>query len=288
MKIAAPVLILFELLIYIEFLLCLAHARKHGLGGIVKLLSAVLLGVAWEVASILQWPPFHFGHFLISVSGLPLCIGIAWGSILFSVAEFSDATSLPHWARPLLEGLLVLNVDLALDPLAVRLGFWHWGRPLTAQYFGVPYGALLSLFGMVLFFSSAQRTAAHRRGLYDTWLAGPFGILAGVIALVAINAFMVYFLPTYYHVLPAVLAPIIALSFMVSLQPALHQRPEALVAFLVPFLTLLYVIIAGLLNGVILEPLDLLAITLAMLGIIIVLHWFTIRHLFRRRVPGIR
>lgn len=59
---------------------------------------------------------------------VPLCIGVAWKSrIIYSAMEFSDASSLPYWLRPILDGLLALNIDLALDAIAIRFGFWGLG-----------------------------------------------------------------------------------------------------------------------------------------------------------------
>jgi uncharacterized membrane protein len=70
---------------------------------------------------------------------VPLCIGVGWSCILYSAMEFSDGSSLPYWTRPMLDGLFALNLDLALDAIAIRLGFWNWGQGTEFQYFGVPY-----------------------------------------------------------------------------------------------------------------------------------------------------
>lgn len=69
---------------------------------------------------------------------VPLCIGVAWGCILYSAMQFSDGSGLPYWTCPVLDGLLALNIDLALDAVAIRLGFWDWDQGIEFQYFGVP------------------------------------------------------------------------------------------------------------------------------------------------------
>jgi len=115
--------ILFELVIYIQLLLCLRHAWRHGTKNLLRLSAGILFGVMLELATIRQLQAYEYGRFLIMVLDVPLCIGVAWSCILYSVMEFSDASSLPYWTRPVLDGLLALNIDLALDAIAIRLGF---------------------------------------------------------------------------------------------------------------------------------------------------------------------
>src|SRR3989337_1879089 len=131
--------ILFEIIIYIQLALCFHHAWKHGKANLLMLFAGILFGVSLELATIRQLNAYQYGQFLIMVLDVPLCIGVAWGCILYSVMEFSNASSLPYWTRPVLDGLLALNIDLALDAVAIRFGFWDWGQGLEFQYFGVPY-----------------------------------------------------------------------------------------------------------------------------------------------------
>ena len=105
--------VLFEVIVYIQFGLCLHHAWKQGTANLLRLLAGIVCGVALELATIRQLQVYEYGQFLIMVWDVPLCIGVAWGCILYSVMEFSDASSLPYWTRPFLDALLALNIDLA-------------------------------------------------------------------------------------------------------------------------------------------------------------------------------
>ena len=96
--------ILFELIIYIQLLLCLRHAWKHGTTNLLMLIAGIIFGVSLELATIRQLNAYEYGQFLIMVLDVPLCIGVAWGCILYSVMEFSNASSLPYWTRPILDG----------------------------------------------------------------------------------------------------------------------------------------------------------------------------------------
>lgn len=281
-KISNPYFLLFELIIYLQLFLCLVHARKHGTGSLVRLFSGILFGVLLEIVTIRQLNAYKYGQFLIMIGDVPLCIGVAWGSIIFSVMEFTDATSLPRFARPLLSGLLALNIDLALDPIATRLGFWDWGQGNEFQFFGVPYGNFLAWFWVVASFSAAYLLLSNRKDWIGTWLAGPFGVLVGLVVVLATNAFMAFVIPLDYHGILAILVLAMAIIFIFSLQPLLHQRLVGPPAFWTPFLMLAYILAAGLTSGVIFEPPILLLLTLAMLGVLFGLHAMNIKHMIPR------
>ncbi len=148
--------ILFEIIIYIQFALCLRHSIKlNTRRNLLKLGFGILFGVTLELATIRQLNAYEYGRFLLMVWDVPLCIGVAWSCIIYSVMEFSDASSLPYWFRPVLDGLLALNIDLALDAVAIRFGFWDWGMGLKLQYWrtlrkflGMVLGNILVLYGI--------------------------------------------------------------------------------------------------------------------------------------------
>jgi uncharacterized membrane protein len=275
-----PYFLIFELIIYLQFALCLSHAITHGMPGIIRLFSAVIFGFLLELGTIQQLHAYQYGQFLIMFGAVPLCIAVAWGSIIFSVMEFSDATTLPRWARPLLDGLLALNIDLALDTIAIRLGFWSWGQPETFQFFGVPFANYLAWFWVAASFSAGYRLLAHPHSALAQWSTGLLGILVGVVVVLATNAVMAYAIPIYQHVYLTVLIPAIAIAMIVSLQPRLHERQLPAAASAVPLLTFAYLMGAGFYSGIFLENGDLLVITLTMLAILIFLHWPSIKLIF--------
>src|SRR5512135_3227728 len=116
-----------ELLIYFLFAVCLAHARRRGWAVVWQLIAGAVFGLLLEGSTIQTFHLYTYGRFWFMVGEVPLPIGVAWGVIIYSARQFSDATSLPEWARPVFDGLLALNIDLSMDAIAIRLGFWHWG-----------------------------------------------------------------------------------------------------------------------------------------------------------------
>lgn len=264
--------ILFELLIYIQFALCLHHAWKHGIANLLRLLAGILFGVLLELATIRQLNAYEYGRFLIMILDVPLCIGVAWGCILYSVMEFSDASSLPYWARPVLDALLALNIDLALDAVAIRFGFWDWGQGLDFQYFGVPYANFWAWFWVIFFFSSGYRIFARRTDWTRTWIAPISGLILGLAGVLGTNALIVFVIPRAYTGFTVCFLVAAALLFVITLRPKLYEKPVPALVFWVPFLTHTYVLIAGLFSGIILQPPALLWIGIFMTIVAFYLH----------------
>jgi len=272
--------ILFEIVIYIQFALCLRHALKHGTANLLKLFAGIAFGVLLELATIRQLNAYQYGQFMLMVLDVPLCIGVAWSCIIYAVMEFSDGSTLPYFTRPVLDGLLALNIDLAMDTIAIRLGFWDWGQGLKFQYFGVPYANFWAWFWVVSSFSLGYRLVALRSDWIGKWLAPLSGIVVGLACVLFTNAFITYIIPFDYHTLT--IAPVLlsALFIVIVSRPRFYQTSIDPLAFWVPFLSHFYLLVAGLVSGVILDPPALLWIALSMFILALVLHKPSIQHIF--------
>ena len=269
--------ILFELIVYIQLLLCLLHAWKQGTANMLRLFAGILFGMALELATIRQLDAYEYGQFLIMVLDVPLCIGVAWGCIIYSVMEFSNASSLPYWARPILDGLLALNIDLALDAIAIRLGFWDWGQGFQHQYFGVPYANFWAWFWVVCSFSLGYRLLAHREDWIVTWLSPVMALIIGIGGVLGSNIIIAFEIPFEDHRIFVGLTLFLALLLVVTRRPLFGQTSTPSLVFWVPFLSHLYLLIAGLISGVIFNPPFLLWVGLLMSAIALYLHRSTIQ-----------
>jgi carotenoid biosynthesis protein len=276
--------ILFELVIYLQLALCLRHAWKHGTANLLRLFAGIFFGVTLEIATIRQLNAYEYGQFLVMVGAVPLCIGVAWSCILYSAMEFSDGSSLPYWTRPVLNGLLALNIDLALDAVAIRLGFWDWGLGLGFQYFGVPYANFWAWFWVVASFSFGYGLFAHRADWTSTWLSPFLALTIGLAGVLGTNALIVFVIPAGYRGLVVAITLAVAFIFVIVLRPRFYLPSLPSLVFWVPFLMHLYLLSAGLVSGVILEPPALLLISLAMIAIAFYLHRPTIRHVLNSEV----
>ena len=184
----------FELMMYGLLVLTARHAWRTGGGwGLVRLLSGVVYGVVLEAATIHQVAAYAYGRFWVMVTPeVPLAIGVGWGVIVYGVRLYTQALALPGWQRAVLNGLLALNIDLAMDVVAIRLGFWDWGQGLDFQYFGVPWGNFWAWFWVVWGFTLVWETGTWR-GL-GRWLQPWVALGFGLLVVLGTNALFVFYL----------------------------------------------------------------------------------------------
>lgn len=274
---------LFEIIIYIQFILCLNHVFRHGTtANFLKLGFGILFGVTLELATIRQLNAYEYGRFLLMVWDVPLCIGVAWGCIIYSVMEFTDASSLPYWFRPVLDGLLALNIDLALDAVAIRFRFWDWGQGLQSQYFGVPYANFWAWFWVIFFFSLGYRILARNTAWSGKWLSAPLAFAVGLAGVLGTNAFITFVVPTSIRGAVIVVTLITALGIVIYKHPRFYQKPVHPIAFWIPFLTHAYILFAGIASGVIFKPVFLLIVGLVMVVIAFYLHSKSVKEIFAK------
>jgi hypothetical protein len=152
---------------YIMFILCFIHAVKHGIRNVSYLLGGLVFGLILEYVNVISNMGYTYGKFIImfgrAPQDIPLCIGVGWSIIMYTARLFSDALRLPLWAAAATDTLLAISIDLSMDAVAYRLHMWHWNwsgsglNPLTADWFGVPFGNFFGWQMVVFFYSSISR-----------------------------------------------------------------------------------------------------------------------------------
>jgi len=175
-----PMFLIVELGVYVLAIICLRHAWARGWSRLLGLIASMIYGLLLEYGAIVTFNAYVYGHFLIMLFGaVPLCVGVSWGIIIYTAMETSDRFDLPWYLRPIVDALLALNIDLSMDAIAIRLGFWTWGQ--AGPWFGVPLGNFYAWFVVVLGFSLLLR-------LGRLWsLAGPLVLVCDLaVAILAI------------------------------------------------------------------------------------------------------
>ena len=276
---------LYEISLFLQFAICLPHAWKHGKANLLRLLTGILFGVLLELATIRQLNAYEYGQFIVMILDVPLGIGVAWGCILYSVMEFSDSSNLPYLLRPILDSLLALNIDLSLDAVAIRFGFWDWGQGLDFQYFGVPYANFWAWFWVIFFFSFGYRIFARRPSWMGTWLSPFLALVLGLLGVLGTNALIAYRIPFAYHGYTVILLLVVAIGIVLALRPRFYVKERPGLCFWVPAITHIYILIAGLIAGHILRPPFLLLVGLVMIAIAFCLHRPIIQQLWTARQP---
>jgi Carotenoid biosynthesis protein len=156
-----------ELSIFLMFALCFVHAwRSSRHRAVPYLLGGFAFGLILEYLEVLSHS-YTYGRFWLMLGhaplDIPICIGAGWGIILYTSRLFSDALRLPMLGAAALDTLLALNIDLSMDVVAYRTHMWHWywnfpsQNPLTAQWFGIPYGNFVGWITVVFCYSLFSR-----------------------------------------------------------------------------------------------------------------------------------
>lgn len=176
----SPTFLVFEFTVYVLALLCLRHALYRGRYRALEFVVGIVYGLLLEAATIWQLQGYHYGRFLVMFGEVPLCVGVGWGVIIYSAMETSDRWGLAPWARPLADALQAWNIDLSMDAIAIRLGFWTWAVP--GEWFGVPYGNFFAWFVVTASFSGFIRLLRGWRergmlGYLYPWLATLFSLV---------------------------------------------------------------------------------------------------------------
>ena len=118
------------------------------------LVLAVLYGTILEVLNVHMSGMYSYGEeFMIQVYNVPLAIGLGWAVIYYISDKSATNYNLKWWQIPLFMSLVALSIDLIVDVVAIRLGFWSWQIPFNEEWFGVPYDNLFGWLAVIWTFS---------------------------------------------------------------------------------------------------------------------------------------
>lgn len=230
-----------------------------------------------EWLTIKQLHAYHYGQFLLMIDGAPLSIALGWAIIIYSSMTFSDRIQLPEPARPVLDALMALNVDLAFDVIAIRLGMWTWkGVGYNQQWFGVPWANLWAWFIVVWSFSGFVRALrSWQKHRLRRWLYAPLAVALSLGVLTATSALYLYMTNNVGG--SGALAPLLliagSLAIVLDLRPRVLQggSPEAIV-MAVPMMFHAFAILAGIYFGFFGKQPLLIVVTMGMLAIGLAVH----------------
>lgn len=264
---------IFEILVFCLFGLCLRNAFREGWLSVLRLIAGIVYGILLELATIKQLDSYSYGHFLIMVDTVPVAVGVGWGIILYSAMLFSNNTKLPWFLRPILDALLALNIDLAMDAIAIRLGMWDWGKGFKYEYFGVPLANFWAWFWVVFSFSLAFRIFDKIKSKIKILLAPFMAVILGLIGVLSTNLVITKLFPEKYNWIAITLIVIISLGILFLQRNKLVRiKPFPILAFWIPFAFHIFFILSGIISGVIFQPYILFMVSLLMLAISFMIH----------------
>lgn len=195
--------------------------------------------------------PTGTGSCAIPDQCIPLAVLLMEASILLAVMRTTDLLSLPRFAKPFLDALIAVNIDVMLDPIASSsqwcgtgegpsfggLGFWTWltRGEAAGLWFGVPLFNYIAWFTDNFAFVVGVRLIAHffqkgQRGKTIDFFAavGAIGVILvieGVLDLVLRWLLDLRYTPAWQW---GVIGGIFGLSVLVvlsSLRALRHDHP---------------------------------------------------------------
>lgn len=147
--------LVFELLGFISFfIIFFREALKRNYMRVFEIISCAVFGLILEIGNTYIAHTYYYSQlFLVKIMDVPLAIGLGWAVIIYCSMLLSDQYNIPWRFRPAMDALVAVLLDISLDMVAIRLGFWHWSIPLTQEWYGVPYENLIGWMLVTLSFS---------------------------------------------------------------------------------------------------------------------------------------
>lgn len=181
---------------------CLYDSWKRGHQWLLTLIAAAVFGVGVELYFLTtedgnqKGAYYTYGQFAVMLGWaqhkVPLWVGLGWGCILYASVWTAELLSEGGPVRPLAAGLLALNIDLSLDPIAEQLGFWQWHHVPEINYYNVPFDNFLGWMLIVGSYSWSSALLFRKVPLSWKWRGYwiPFAALVPALALTMLGQWL--------------------------------------------------------------------------------------------------
>jgi len=179
--------IFFELSVLAIFLVTLWHSARRQAYHKTEFWVAFCYALLFEELDIRFFKTYHYGDgYSLVIGNVPIVIALAWAIIIYTSMQISDCYPLDDYARPFFDALTAVLIDLSVDTIAIRLGYWQWNIPMNQGWFGVPAGNLYAWMFVVFFFSLFCRVTRVLYNKNKMWL-----LLLGVVPILSYAALFI-------------------------------------------------------------------------------------------------
>lgn len=151
--------LIFEALGFFSFVIILIREIiQRRIKRVFEIFSCAAFGMILEIGNTYLAHTYSYSDiFLIKLFGVPLAIGLGWAVIIYCAMLLSDQYNIPWPLRPFFDALTAFILDISMDVIAIRLGFWNWAIPLNQEWYGVPFENLVGWIFVVFIFSFSIR-----------------------------------------------------------------------------------------------------------------------------------
>jgi hypothetical protein len=187
-----PTQVLYESLVYILAAVCIYHGfSKFGRWKTLLFFFGSFFYTGFEenimiisgkvVPTIIPEFPatyaFNYENYVLWIGAVPFVVFVAWFVVAYSavsIAFYIFKTGI--WKQAALGGLLAMEMDMLIDPVAVRYGWWGWfagendaiwilGDPNISNL-GIPFSNFLGWFMLIFLFAIYWKKITDRE---DKW-----------------------------------------------------------------------------------------------------------------------
>ncbi|BCU66789.1 hypothetical protein HS7_02260 [Sulfolobales archaeon HS-7] len=130
---------------------------------ITVVLVSMIVGFLFEELGIHTGIPFgrYAYNFPPYILGVPIFVILGWG--VFSFISYLVIMDFPKKYKVIFFPLLMVIIDLSVDPVMVTAGFWTWA-PSAVEWFGIPVTNFLGwyLVSLIISLTFSNRTYYSR------------------------------------------------------------------------------------------------------------------------------
>ena len=167
---------------------------------LLAFVMGIVYGIVLEIMTISAFHFYAYGQFLLMFYDVPISIGIGWGVIIYAVKLITSNYELTKLQKGIFSGLLALNIDLSMDIIAVKLGFWKWGLGDPYEYFFIPFGNFYAWFNVVSSFVFFLLLFETYKNKTVNQMSGIFSFICSLVWVVFTNSFYVYLFPNEFWI----------------------------------------------------------------------------------------
>jgi putative membrane protein len=124
--------------LFISFLGLIFSRKSKQLSFIAFLGIAFVIGVAVELIGVhtsYLFGSYYYGNNLgLKWYGIPLIIGANWGIMVVTSAAVVHRFELNKHVEAIVAALLMVLFDYILEPVAMKLDYWHWSNGVIPVY----------------------------------------------------------------------------------------------------------------------------------------------------------
>jgi uncharacterized membrane protein len=173
-----------------SLLVAFGHARK-ALGikrAAGELAALVAYGFALERLAMSAFHSHRYGEgWAVAPCGVPLAVAMVWAAVISSALALAARCGLRTApARAVAAALFAITLDLTMEPVAVRCGFWRW-TPL-GPWLGVPVGNFVGWLVIVAGYGLGAERWAGEGGFATETLRRIVLAASALAGLVAVGA----------------------------------------------------------------------------------------------------